>query len=96
LLLPLQASLAAGQETATDVVKVFATTTTTNFRWLELPALDHPIAPQWRTRGGPSSALDALLAAVLDQRPQTRALNTAAFAGADWATAQVEVLVKSA
>jgi hypothetical protein len=96
LLLPLQASLSAGEDTATDIVKVFGTASTTNFRWLELPALDHPIAPQSRARGGPSSSLDTLLATVVEQSPQTRALNTAAYAGADWTTAQVEVRVKSA
>ena len=94
LVLPLQASLPSGYNATTDIVKVFGTVGTTNFRWLELPALDRPITPKSASRGGPSSPLDALLAAVVEQEPQTRALNTVAYASGEWLTAQVEVQVR--
>ena len=40
--LELEAYLPAGYGESTDIVKVFATRATTQFRWLELPALDQP------------------------------------------------------
>ena len=43
--LPLEALLDEGQTESVDVLKVFATRATTNFRWLEMPALDQPPPP---------------------------------------------------
>jgi hypothetical protein len=42
--IPLRASLPKGYRPGRDGLKVFATVGTTNFRWLELPALDQPPA----------------------------------------------------
>lgn len=94
LLLPLEATLAPGQDASTDVIKVFATLGTTNFRWLELPPLDVPITRSSASRGGPTSALDALLAAIVEQEPKTRTLTTAAYPSEQWVTAQTLVHVR--
>jgi Caspase domain len=96
IVLPFRAYLPPGCEATTDIVKVFGTVGTTNFRWLELPALDQPIVPKAATRGGPSSPLDALLAAVVEEPPRARALHTAAYASGEWVTAQVELQVRNA
>jgi len=90
-----KAGLPQGYEKGTDVVKVFATIGTTNFRWLQLPALDQPRAA---TRSGlvqPKNALEALLASV------TETAKVASFRNAtlvtdpstEWVTEQVEVTV---
>jgi hypothetical protein len=91
IVLPLRASLRAGYTEGTDVLKVFATLGTTNFRWLELPALDQPIQRHVSTRGGPGDLLEELLAAVVAQEPKTRDLEPAAYPSREWITAQVEV-----
>jgi hypothetical protein len=93
-LIPLQASLRPGYTEGTDVVKVFATVGTTNFRWLELPTLDEPLERSAATRGGPSSALDELLTAFSSGAPKTRNLNLAACPSKEWVTAQVELRVQ--
>lgn len=92
ILLPLEASLPAGYTEGTDLIKVFATLGTTNFRWLELPALDQPVTGAV-TRGGPANPLEELLAAVTAQDPKTRNLNPAAYPSWEWVTAQVEARV---
>jgi hypothetical protein len=94
VLLPLQASLPPGYAEGTDVIKVFATVGTTNFRWLELPALDQEPRRSAMTRGGPAGPLEELLAQVTAEEPKTRNLNTAVFPSWEWAAGQVEVRVK--
>jgi hypothetical protein len=94
LMLPLQASLPAGYEHGTDVLKVVATLATTGFRMLELPSLDQPVTPKRATRGGPLDPLEELMAAVAGEAPRTRDLTPAAYPSKEWITAQVEVRVK--
>jgi len=95
VVLPFQTSLLAGSDPTIDVIKVFGTAGTTNFRWLELPAIDCPVLGNSGARGSPASPLEALLAAIVVQDPHTRTLNTASFASGEWITAQVEVRVSN-
>ena len=97
-LLPLRASLPEGYTEGTDILKVFATVGTTNFRWLELPSLDQPPVKKSGTRGGPSDPLEQLLASVAEEPPEgaTRNLDPAAYPSKEWIAAQVEVRVRSA
>lgn len=92
ILLPLQANLPEDYTEGTDIIKIFGTVGTTNFRWLELPALDQP-DKNLATRGGPANALEELLALVASKKPETRNLNPAAFPSWEWVTASVEVHV---
>jgi hypothetical protein len=94
ILLPLRTSLPDQYEEGTDVIKAFATVGTTNFRWLELPALDQPSTKGMRTRSLVKDPLEELLAAVTAREPKTRNLNPAAFPSREWVTAQVEVHIK--
>lgn len=89
--LPLRGDLPADYQTGKDVIKVFATVGTTNFRWLELPALDQPPTRSALTRGGPADPLERLMAALTWQKPNTRNLNPASYPSKEWVTAQVEV-----
>lgn len=94
LVLPLQGKLPPAATQSTDVLKVFATLDTTNFRWLELPALDQPPVTRSRTRGGgDGTALEDLLAAVVYLEPRTRTMSVATAPSKGWVTAQVEVTV---
>jgi hypothetical protein len=97
LLLPFQAGLPAGYEEGKDIIKVFATTQTTNFRWLELPALDQP---QTRSAGlrskGTANPLEDLLSAFTAEQPPKRSLTPAASPSHGWTVAQVEVTIKKA
>lgn len=97
MLIPLRAHLPEGYHEGTDVIKVFATIGTTNFRWLELPSLDKPLerSAAVRTRS-PTNPLENLLAAVTADKPRTRNLIPAAYPSKEWITAQVEVRVKKA
>lgn len=94
-ILPLQGSLPALYEEGTDTVKVFATTGTTNFRWLELPSLGEQLKRRIEVRSkSPENPLEQLLAAVTADRPHTRHLIPAAYPSWEWVTAQVEVHVQ--
>jgi caspase domain-containing protein len=92
--LPLQASLPEGYSDATDILKVFATIGDTNFRWLELPALDQPAISRG-TRGMPRNALEQLLSMFATEKPpmSTRQVNLAEHPTGEWTTEQVEVHV---
>ncbi len=97
IVIPLQAGLPGGYEEGRDVVKVFATVSTTNFRWLELPALDQPPRRSAALRDkGPSNPLEQLAAAFTADQPPTRNLVPAAYPSHGWTTVQVEVNVKKA
>ncbi|MEZ4866962.1 MAG: CU044_2847 family protein [Caldilineaceae bacterium] len=89
-----EASLPPGQHAITDIVKVFATRATTNFRWLELPSLDEP-RPRGQTRSVAMDPLEQLLATVTDEETQTRALRLSASGRKDkgWTVAQVTLRV---
>ncbi|MGZ4864913.1 MAG: caspase family protein [Halobacteriota archaeon] len=92
--LPLQASLPQGYADGADRIKVFATTGTTNFRWLELPSLDQPATRSMTTRARTGDPLEELLAAVTVQEPATRNLNPAQYPSREWVAAQVEVRIR--
>jgi hypothetical protein len=94
LLIPLRADLPSGYTESTDVIKVFATVGATNFRWLELPALDEPPRRSISTRGGPNSPLEELLATLAATEPGMRNLNPASYPSREWVVAQVEVRVR--
>jgi hypothetical protein len=94
-ILPLQGLLPALCKEGTDTVKVFATTGTTNFRWLELPSLDKPLKRGLEVRSkSPGNPLEQMLAAVAADQPPTRHLIPAAYPSQEWVTAQVEVRVQ--
>ncbi len=93
--LEFEAYLPDGYTESTDVLKVFATQTTTNFRWLELPVLDQPDARSAATRSGITDPLERMLADFTLESP-TRAIRiTNAPQAQSWATAQVELVVKA-
>jgi len=96
IVIPLQAGLPEGYEEGGDVVKVFATISTTNFRWLELPALDQPLrrSAALSTRG-PSNPLEKLAAAFTADQPPTRDLVPAAYPTHGWTTAQLEIHIRT-
>ncbi len=92
--LEFEAYLPDGYTESTDVLKVFATQTTTNFRWLELPALDQPDTRSIATRAVITDPLEQMLADLTIENP-TRAIRlTSAPQSQSWATAQVELYVK--
>jgi Caspase domain len=75
-----------------DIIKVFATVEGTNFKLLELPALD-----QFRKGFGnqtPTNALEQLLAAVVDEESPQRNIRVVIDACEEWTTEKVEVMVK--
>jgi hypothetical protein len=58
-----------------DLLKIFAVTGPTDFRWLELPALGEPPLPPPEVRGlRAGSSLEALFAALTGFPPRTRVL----------------------
>lgn len=107
--LPLRASLTSGADHGVDLLKVFATTGPTSFRWLELPALvasarsadtpakstDTPLQTR-STHAEPAGALEKLLAAVAVDSPQSRRLRYRSNPASKWTMAQVELRVQRA
>jgi hypothetical protein len=92
--LAFEAYLPDGQTESTDLLKVFATRATTNFRWLELPALDQPVTRSV-TRSASMSPLEQLLATVTDDASPTRAVRlVGASEDKAWTVAEVEVRVE--
>lgn len=91
-----QTYLPEGQTLSTDIFKVFATQGTTNFRWLELPALDQPLLNRSITRGTTMDPLERLLASVTDDADATRAIRLVGSSeDKAWTVAQVELRVDS-
>ncbi|GIK38903.1 MAG: hypothetical protein BroJett011_27360 [Chloroflexota bacterium] len=73
--------------------KVFATRATTQFRWLELPALDQP---DTHTRSLISDSLEQMLVMITYYQAPTRAIRlTSAPGDRGWNAAQVELRVKA-
>ena len=92
--LEFEAYLPDGQTLSVDTMKVFATRSTTNFRWLELPALDQPVSRS-ATYSASMNALEQLLAAVTDETSNTRAIRLVGSpAEKAWSVAQVELRVE--
>lgn len=90
-LIPIRTSLAQDYKEGATVLKVFATVGATNFRWLELPALDQPRKEKQVTRA--NDPLEELLAAVASEQPPHRTLNAAAYPSKEWTTEQVKLFV---
>jgi hypothetical protein len=98
------AQLPEGYSENTDILKVFATQKTTNFRWLELPVLDQPPEPMPATLRAIDDPLELLIAAFTDEQApsekeiKTRAIKLISISSQDrpWAAAQVELCVKKA
>jgi hypothetical protein len=94
--------LPPGYTESTDILKVFATQSTTQFKWLELPVLDQP--PVHRgARSQITDPLERLMAAFTgaqapsDQEIKARAIEMVSVSSQDrpWAVAQVELCVKA-
>lgn len=88
---PLRADLPLGYDSGTDLLKVFATTEPTSFRWLELPPLDAPPGLKSASRS-PVNRLEEMLAMYAAGQATTRDVELAC-AFTDWATAAAEVNV---
>ncbi|MUG93242.1 caspase family protein [Scytonema sp. UIC 10036] len=74
-----------------DNVKVFATVSSANFRWLELPSLGQELERKGLARSG--NPLDALLAVIDEDKPPTRKLSVAASPSREWTTRQIGLTV---
>ncbi len=96
--LEFEAYLPEGERESHDIFKVFATRDTTDFRWLELPALDQPPLVRSIKRSAIADPLEALLATVTGEETPTRAqkLVKSSSAKKSWTTAKVEMVVKAA
>jgi hypothetical protein len=92
-LIPFDVNLPGGYSQGRDVMKVFATVGTANFRWLQLPPLDHAARSMRRNGDWPLSPLDLLLATISSELPASRNLVPAAHPSAEWTTAQVAIEV---
>jgi len=92
--LEFEAYLPDGYTESTDVLKVFATQATTNFRWLELPVLDQPDTRSFSTRSVITDPLEQMLADLTIENPTRAVRLTSAPQTQSWATAQVELRVK--
>ncbi len=94
--LDLEAWLPEGKNESLDTLKVFATQATTNFRWLELPALDKPDTRPRATRSTITDPLEQMLSAITDQEARTREIRIAApTADRGWTATQVEMRVQA-
>jgi Caspase domain len=90
----LKADLPTRYKEGKDIIKVFGTIDQTNFRWLELPALDQPLVQRESTRGNsPKNPLEELMSAITKDRPTTRDVNPVATPSKEWTTAQIEVQI---
>ncbi len=88
----LRMSLPNGETKGSDILKVFATIGSANFRWLELPSLDKPI-PKSSTRGfrSLSNPLDKLLKSFAAEKAPTRTANPVVAASQQWTTTKVKI-----
>jgi hypothetical protein len=94
--LEFEAYLPDGQTLSVDTMKVFATRSTTNFRWLELAALDQPPMSRSITRSIQMDPLEQLLAAVTDETSTTRAVRLVGSSGDKaWTVEQREIRVEA-
>ncbi|KAB8331273.1 caspase family protein [Scytonema tolypothrichoides VB-61278] len=93
-LIRIHTSLSEGYNESADVLKVFATVGATNFRCLELPALDKSRKGTQVFRA--NNPLEELLAAVASEQPPNRNVSAAAYPSDKWTTEQVKLVVKQA
>ncbi|MEP6913051.1 MAG: caspase family protein, partial [bacterium] len=92
-LIPFDVDLPAQYSQGRDVMKVFATIGSANFRWLQLPPLDQETKSVRRNGDLALSPVDRLLATIASERPPSRNLIPAAHPSAEWTTAQVAIEV---
>jgi Caspase domain len=93
-----KASLPPDYEIGKDSLKVFATVEPTNFRWLELPALD-----QTATRGAvtlrsirkPVNQLEKLMSDLTNATRGFDLIAPTSYAIKGWTTAQIEIQINS-
>lgn len=95
--LEFEAYLPEGETESHDIFKVFATRDTTDFRWLELPALDQPPLARSIKRSAIADPLEALLVTVTGEEATTRSirLTKSTSARRSWITTRVEMRVVS-
>jgi hypothetical protein len=94
LVIPLQAGLPQDYQEGKDVIKVFGTVDTSNFRWLELPSLDQPLRRSALVQArSPQNPLEEFMASFTADQPPTHHLVPAAYPSHGWITAQLEVRV---
>ncbi|MBW4613553.1 MAG: caspase family protein [Desmonostoc vinosum HA7617-LM4] len=91
-LVRIHTNLPEGYQEGVDVLKVFATVGATNFRILELPALDKPRKGIQVNRA--TNPLEELFAAVAGEQPPSRNISVAAYLSDKWTTEQVQLVVK--
>ena len=91
-----EAYLPTSRTVGVDTFKVFATQSTTNFRWLQLPALDQPPPDDAIQRAAIGDPLEKLLATLTGETLTTRDVRiTSSPKTRSWTTAQVELRVKA-
>jgi hypothetical protein len=76
-----------------DTLKVFASVGASNFRWLELPALDEPTKRSLNFPKSPTNPLETLLSVIDGEKPKTRKLSVAASPSREWTTKQIDLIV---
>jgi hypothetical protein len=95
--LEFEAYLPEGVNESTDILKVFATSATTQFRWLELPALNQADPHGEAARSAIGDALERNLAMITGDAAPSSTIELAGTPGYDeWTATQVEVRVECA
>jgi len=94
-LLPLRAQISEGYTEGTEIIKVFATVGATQFRWLELPALDRTQSNNHFTGRTATNSLEAYWAVMTSSEleEEQRQFETDA-ASLEWVTEQREVRIQ--
>ena len=94
-LLPLRAKLSEGYTEGIEIIKVFATVGATQFRWLELPALDRPLQNNDFYSRAATNSLEEYLAAMMGSEllEEQRKFETDS-ASLEWVTEQREIIIR--
>jgi hypothetical protein len=93
--LELEAFLTEGQTESVDILKVFATRATTQFHWLQLPALDQPLG-RGALRSAVRDPLERMLASITGEEATSRDIRIVnAPEDPGWTVEQVELRVKA-
>ncbi|MEA2690966.1 MAG: hypothetical protein QOJ16_353 [Acidobacteriota bacterium] len=93
--LPIRGDLPAGLDDVTDLLKVFATRGTTDFRWLELPPLHPPeTTSPAEARGGSLAPMARSAQMPVSAPVASRGITPSEFPSEEWVTGQVEMRVR--